>query len=141
MTGVQTCALPISEIRRRSSGSKLPRVAILAFGSMLKPALEAAEEIDATVINMRFVKPMDEDLIREMANTHDLIVTIEENVIAGGAGSGVAEILQQSGLTLPMIQMGLPDRFIDHGDPAALLVTVGLSKEGIVAAVRAKAAA
>jgi 1-deoxy-D-xylulose-5-phosphate synthase len=136
-------ALPIgrAEIRRRSGASKRPRVAILAFGSMLTPALEAGDDIDATVVNMRFVKPMDRDLIGEMADTHDLIVTVEENVVAGGAGTGVAEILQELGKTPPILHLGLPDQFIDHGDPAALLAGVGLNREGIAAAVRSRAAA
>jgi 1-deoxy-D-xylulose-5-phosphate synthase len=136
-------AIPVgkAEVLRRSGKSKLPRVAFLAFGSMVTPALEAAAEVDATVVNMRFVKPMDRDVIREMAQTHDLLVTIEENVVAGGAGSGVAEVLQELGLTPPILHLGLPDHFIDHGDPNALLVSVGLSKEGIAAAVRSRAAA
>lgn len=136
-------ALPVGkgEVRRRSGASKRPRVAILAFGSMVAPALEAGDDIDATVVNMRFVKPMDRELIGEMAATHDLIVTVEENVVAGGAGSGVAEILQELGCPCPVLNLGLPDRFIDHGDPAVLLANVGLNREGIAAAVRAKAAA
>jgi 1-deoxy-D-xylulose-5-phosphate synthase len=136
-------ALPIgrAEVRRRSGASKRPRVAILAFGSMLTPALQAGDDVDATVVNMRFVKPMDRDVIGEMADTHDLLVTVEENAIAGGAGSGVAEILQELGKTPPILHLGLPDHFIDHGDPAALLAGVGLNREGIAAAVRARAAA
>jgi 1-deoxy-D-xylulose-5-phosphate synthase len=136
-------ALPVgkAEMRRRSGASKRPRVAILAFGSMLAPALEAGDDIDATVVNMRFVKPMDRELVGEMAATHDLIVTVEENVVAGGAGSGVAEILQELGKTPAILHLGLPDKFIDHGDPATLLAGVGLNREGIAAAVRTKAAA
>jgi 1-deoxy-D-xylulose-5-phosphate synthase len=136
-------ALPVgkAEVRRRSGASKRPRVAILAFGSMLAPALAAGDDIDATVVNMRFVKPMDRELIGEMAATHDLIVTVEENVVAGGAGSGVAEILQELGKTPAILHLGLPDQFIDHGDPAALLAGVGLNRDGIAAAVRTKAAA
>jgi 1-deoxy-D-xylulose-5-phosphate synthase len=136
-------ALPLgrAEVRRRSGGTRMPRVAILAFGAMLKPALEAGNEIDATVVNMRFVKPLDRGLVFDLANSHDLLVTIEENVIAGGAGSGVAEVLQEAGVVRPMLHLGLPDRFIDHGDPAQLLANIGLSKDGIIAAVRAKAAA
>ena len=139
----EMAALPLgkAEIRRRSGGSKLPRIAILAFGTMLRPALEAGDEIDATVVNMRFVKPLDRELVADMARSHDLIVTIEENVIAGGAGSAVAELLQELGISQPVLHLGLPDRFIDHGDPAALLASLGLSREGIIASVRAKAAA
>jgi 1-deoxy-D-xylulose-5-phosphate synthase len=136
-------ALPLgrAEVRRRSGATKVPRVAILAFGAMLKPALEAGNEIDATVVNMRFVKPLDRELVFDLANSHDLLVTIEENVVAGGAGSGVAEVLQEAGIVRPILHLGLPDRFIDHGDPAQLLASIGLSKDGIIAAVRAKAAA
>jgi 1-deoxy-D-xylulose-5-phosphate synthase len=136
-------ALPIgkADVRRRSGATKVPRVAILAFGSMVAPALEAADEVDATVVNMRFVKPLDREVIRDMAQSHDLIVTVEENVVAGGAGSAVAEVLQELGLTPPILHLGLPDRFIDHGDPASLLASVGLSREGIAAAVKARAAA
>ena len=136
-------ALPLgkAEVRRRSGGTTVPRVAILAFGTMLKPALEAGNEIDATVVNMRFVKPLDRELVFELANSHDLLVTIEENVVAGGAGSSVAEVLQAAGIVRSVLHLGLPDRFIDHGDPAQLLATIGLSKDGIIAAVRAKAAA
>ena len=132
-------ALPIGrgEIRRRgkASTSQSKRIAILAFGSMLKHALEAAEELDATVANMRFVKPLDDALVRELAHSHDLLVTVEENVIMGGAGSAVLESLQQAGKTLPVLQLGLPDRFIDHGDPGIQLAHAGLNKEGIVKSI------
>jgi 1-deoxy-D-xylulose-5-phosphate synthase len=132
-------ALPIGrgEIRRRgkASASQSKKIAILAFGSMLKHALEAAEELDATVANMRFVKPLDDVLVRELADSHDLLVTVEENVIMGGAGSAVLESLQQAGKTLPVLQLGLPDRFIDHGDPGIQLAHAGLNKEGIVKSI------
>jgi 1-deoxy-D-xylulose-5-phosphate synthase len=135
-------ALGKGEIRRR--GKKLAllskKVAILAFGSMVKPALEAAEEMDATVANMRFVKPLDEALVAELAANHDLLVTVEENVIMGGAGSAVLESLQRSRIRMSVLQLGLPDRFIDHGDPALQLASCGLNKEGIVAAIRSKLA-
>jgi len=103
---------------------------------MLKHALEAAEELDATVANMRFVKPLDDALVRELADSHDLLVTVEENVIMGGAGSAVLESLQKAGKTLPVLQLGLPDRFIDHGDPGIQLAYAGLNKEGIVKSIR-----
>jgi 1-deoxy-D-xylulose-5-phosphate synthase len=137
-------ALPIGkgEIRRR--GKKLAilskKIAFLAFGSMVKPALDAAEELDATVANMRFVKPLDEALIEELADSHDLLVTVEENVIMGGAGSAVLEALQRRRIKAAVLQLGLPDRFIDHGDPALQLKSCGLDKEGIIASVRAKLA-
>ncbi len=104
------------------------RVAILAFGAMLKPALEAGEALDATVVNMRFVKPLDSDLVREMAQTHELIVTVEEHQVMGGAGSAVCEALAPA--EKKVLLLGLPDRFIDHGDPARLLASVGLDGGG-----------
>jgi 1-deoxy-D-xylulose-5-phosphate synthase len=107
---------------------------------MVKPALDAAEELDATVANMRFVKPLDEALIEELADSHDLLVTVEENVIMGGAGSAVLEALQRRRIKAAVLQLGLPDRFIDHGDPALQLKSCGLNKEGIIASVRAKLA-
>jgi 1-deoxy-D-xylulose-5-phosphate synthase len=119
-------ALPVGKGELRRSGKK---VAILAFGAMLKPALEAAEALDATVVNMRFVKPLDAALVRQMAATHDLIVTVEEHQIMGGAGSAVLEVLSKT--NTKALLLGLPDRFIDHGDPAKLLASVGLDAEGI----------
>jgi 1-deoxy-D-xylulose-5-phosphate synthase len=130
------------EIRR--NGKKLAllskKIAILAFGSMLKPALEAAEELDATVANMRFVKPLDEALVAELANNHDLLVTVEENVVMGGAGSAVLEALQRRRMKAAVLQLGLPDRFVDHGDSALQLKSCGLDKDGILASIRAKLA-
>ena len=128
------------EIRRESSlvagrpGSK--RVAILAFGTMLYPALAAAEKCDATVANMRFVKPLDGALVEELARTHDALVTVEEGCTMGGAGSAVAEHLNAAGITVPLLHLGLPDRFIEHGDPAFLLAQCGLDAAGIEAAVQ-----
>jgi 1-deoxy-D-xylulose-5-phosphate synthase len=128
-------ALPIGKAEVRRKGR---RVAILAFGTLLKTALEAAEELDATVVNMRFVKPLDETLALEMARTHDLIVTIEENAVMGGAGSAVAELYIASGVLVPMLQLGLPDRFVDHGDQGQLLAALGLDAPGVVGAIRAR---
>jgi 1-deoxy-D-xylulose-5-phosphate synthase len=119
-------ALPVGKAELRRSGKK---VAILAFGAMLKPALEAAEALEATVVNMRFVKPLDAALVKQMAATHDLIVTVEEHQIMGGAGSAVLEVLAKTNARV--LLLGLPDRFIDHGDPARLLASVGLDAEGI----------
>ncbi|HYU69731.1 MAG TPA: 1-deoxy-D-xylulose-5-phosphate synthase [Burkholderiales bacterium] len=132
-------SLPLGKgtVRRRGPGGK-DGVAILAFGSLLKPALEAGEELDASVIDMRFVKPVDADLAAELAGTHGLLVTIEENAVLGGAGSAVAEALAARAVLTPLLQLGLPDRFVDHGDQAQLLASVGLDKAGIVAAVRAR---
>ena len=131
-------ALPIGRGELRREGKRRPhRVAILAFGSMLHPALAAAEELDATVANMRFVKPLDAELILKLAREHDALVTVEENVVAGGAGSGVSELLADEGVTVPTLHLGLPDRFVDHGDPAMLLAQVGLDGKGIAASIEA----
>jgi len=125
-------ALPIGKGEIRHEGR---RIALLAFGSMLKPALEAGEELNATVANMRFVKPLDDELVLQLALSHDLLVTIEENTIQGGAGSAVVESLLRQHVTTNVMQLGLPDRFIDHGDPVAMLVECGLDKCGIIASV------
>lgn len=111
-------------------------VAILSFGTVLPAVLEAAEKLDASVINMRFVKPLDEKLIRKMADNHKFIVTVEENVIAGGAGSGVNETLASIGYATPILNLGLPDRYIDHGSQSALLSECGLDAAGIEQSIR-----
>jgi 1-deoxy-D-xylulose-5-phosphate synthase len=118
-------------VRREGKG-----VAILAFGSMVAPSLGAAEGLNATVADMRFVKPLDADLVRQLAQDHDYLVTVEEGCTMGGAGSAVAETLAQEGIVKPLLILGLPDRFIDHGDPAALLASVGLDAQGIGASIR-----
>jgi 1-deoxy-D-xylulose-5-phosphate synthase len=123
---------------RRESKRRSQRIAILAFGSMLHPALAAAEELDATVANMRFVKPIDAELIAWLAQSHDALVTVEENVVAGGAGSAVAEVLAERGIAAPLLQLGLPDAFVDHGDPAVLLAQCGLDAKGIAASIGAR---
>ena len=125
--------LPIGkgEVRRQGNG----KVAILAFGSMLAPALIAAEALDATVANMRFVKPLDMALLMSLAASHELLVTVEENCLSGGAGSAVAEELQSAGLVKPLLQLGLPDTFIEHGAPEALLANCGLDAKGIQASI------
>ena len=123
----------LGEIRRKGE-----KIAILAFGSMLKPSLEAAEELNATVANMRFVKPLDDELILSLAATHDLLVTIEENTIMGGAGSAVLESLESKGIMISVLQLGLPDTFIDQGDPIQMLVDCGRDKVGIIKAIRNK---
>jgi len=112
------------------------RVAILAFGSLVTPALKAAEAIDATVADMRFVKPLDLDLIRDLAHTHECLVTAEENAIAGGAGAGVAEALVTMGLVKPILHLGLPDRFVEHGDHTVLMARCGLDAAGIEKKIR-----
>ncbi|MDP2266779.1 MAG: transketolase C-terminal domain-containing protein, partial [Thiobacillus sp.] len=111
-------------------------VAFIAFGSLVAPAMVAAEALDASVADMRFVKPLDVDLLRELAQRHRLLVTLEENAVAGGAGAGVAEALAALGITTPVLQLGLPDTFIEHGDPARMLTDCGLDAAGIEHTVR-----
>ena len=125
--------LPIGrgEVRRQGKD-----VALLAFGSMLTPALQAAEEIDATVANMRFVKPIDRNLIIELAREHSLLISIEENALIGGAGAEVARVLEEEGILVRFVRLGLPDRFIDHGDQFKLLAEAGLDKAGILRAAQ-----
>ncbi|HSW06190.1 1-deoxy-D-xylulose-5-phosphate synthase [Aquabacterium sp.] len=126
------------EVRRESTlaAGQGRRIALLAFGTVLYPALAAADKLDATVANMRFAKPLDAALIAELARSHDALVTIEEGCIAGGAGSAVGEALHAAGLATPLLQLGLPDAFIEHGDPAKLLALNGLDATGIEQAVR-----
>ena len=126
-------ALPVGKAELRREGR---RVAILAFGSMLRPALEAAAGLDATVANMRFVKPLDTEMLRQLAQAHELLVTVEEHAAMGGAGSAVCEALAALGIERQVLLLGLPDRFIDHGDPAKLLASVGLDAEGIRKAIQ-----
>ncbi|MBT9539866.1 1-deoxy-D-xylulose-5-phosphate synthase [Thiobacillus sp.] len=111
-------------------------IALIAFGSLVAPALTAAEALDASVADMRFVKPLDLDLLRALAHQHRLLVTLEENVVAGGAGAGVAEALSALGIQVPVLHLGLPDRFIEHGDVPAMLAECGLDAAGIERAVR-----
>ena len=124
--------LPVGKGELRRSGRK---VAILAFGSMLAPALAAAEQLDATVANMRFVKPLDAELILKRAHEHELLVTVEENAVQGGAGSAVAECLAQHGVAVPLLQLGLPDCFIEQGEHGQMLADCGLDAAGLVAAI------
>jgi 1-deoxy-D-xylulose-5-phosphate synthase len=126
-------AIPLGKGEVRRTGK---RVAILAFGAMLKPALEAAEELDATVANMRFVKPLDLELLKQVCENHHLIVTVEEHQVMGGAGSAVCEALTEMKIEKRVLLLGLPDRFIDHGDPAKLLASVGLDAPGIRNSIR-----
>ena len=130
--------LPVgkAEARRTSTAPAGQRVAILAFGSMVAPASAAAERLDATVVNMRFVKPLDVACVLEMARTHDFVVTAEEGCVMGGAGSACLEALAAAGVATPVLQLGLPDRFVDHGDHAALLAQCGLDANGILASIR-----
>lgn len=116
----------------RKQGQK---IAFLAFGSMVAPALQAASLLDATLADMRFVKPIDEALIKELAESHDYLVTVEENVIMGGAGSAVAEVLNALNINKPLLHLGLPDVFVEHGDHAKLLSDLGLDANGLVQSV------
>ncbi len=130
---LDTLPLGRGEVIRRGSG-----VALLAFGSLVPAALAAGEELDATVINMRFVKPIDAELIVELAGNHSLLVSVEENAVIGGAGSEVGRVLTEHCLDVPLIRLGLPDRFIDHGEQGQLLAELGLDKDGILRAIRAR---
>jgi 1-deoxy-D-xylulose-5-phosphate synthase len=120
--------LPWGKGELRRSGR---RIAILAFGTLLYPALQAAEKLDATVANMRFAKPLDVDLVLELARSHEALVTVEEGCLPAGAGSAVMEALQAAGVNVPVLALGLPDTFIEHGDPAKLLAQCGLDAAGI----------
>jgi 1-deoxy-D-xylulose-5-phosphate synthase len=125
--------LPLGRAELRRKGR---RIAFLAFGSMVHPALVAGEALDATVVNMRWVKPVDAAMIEELARTHDAFVTVEEAAIAGGAGSACLEAMAAAGIGRPVLQLGLRDHFIDHGDPGLLLRLEGLDAAGIERSVR-----
>ncbi|MBS7807276.1 1-deoxy-D-xylulose-5-phosphate synthase [Variovorax sp. PCZ-1] len=125
--------LPFGKGKVERQGKKL---AILSFGTMLYPALQAAEKLDATVVNMRWAKPIDTELLREIAHAHEQLVTLEEGCLMGGAGSAVLEALQQLQINKPVLNLGLPDVFIEHGDPAKLLSMQGLDAIGIEASIR-----
>ena len=127
-------AIPVGKALLKRRGN---RVAILAFGAMVKPAEEAAEQLDATAVNMRFVKPLDLELLQAVCAEHELLVTVEEHQAMGGAGSAVCEALAALAIEKPVLLLGLPDRFIDHGDPARLLASVGLDAAGIAGSIRA----
>jgi len=124
--------LPFGKAEVRRQGR---RIAILAFGTLLYPALQAAEKLDATVVNMRWAKPLDTELLLQVAAEHEALVTVEEGCIMGGAGSAVAEALHAAGVQRPLLQLGLPDTFIEHGDPAKLLALQGLDAQGIEHAI------
>lgn len=130
---LNTLAIGKGEVRRQGK-----KVAILAFGSMLAPALEAAEKLNATVANMRFVKPLDVELVKALASSHDLIVTIEENAIMGGAGAAVMEAMQAMSIATPTLCLGLPDSFIEHGVHETMLAECGLDAKGIISAIEKK---
>jgi 1-deoxy-D-xylulose-5-phosphate synthase len=127
-------ALEIGKAEIKHQGSRL---AILAWGSMVAPSVEAGKQLGATVVNMRFVKPLDESLILDIAKSHDVLITVEENVIAGGAGSAVNEFLQSQAILMPVLNIGLPDRFVEQGSREELLALCELDAKGILAKIQA----
>ena len=131
--GLQSLPFAKAEVRRDGKG-----IAILAFGTLLYPAIQAAEKLNATVVNMRWAKPLDVELLLKIASTHDALVTVEEGAIMGGAGSAVSEALHAANVVKPMLHLGLQDEFIEHGDPAKLLAMQGLDAAGIEAAILAR---
>jgi 1-deoxy-D-xylulose-5-phosphate synthase len=131
--GLQPLPFGKGELRRQGQ-----RVAVLAFGPLLYPALQAADRMDATVVNMRWAKPLDTELLLQVAASHDALVTLEEGAIMGGAGSAVTEALQAAGVVKPVLQLGLRDEYTAHGDPARLLALQGLDAGGIEASIRAR---
>ena len=120
------------EVRRQSTGQG---IAILAFGTLLYSALEVAEKLNATVVNMRWAKPLDVELLLQVAATHEALVTVEDGAVMGGAGSAVGEALQAAGVLKPLLSLGLPDIFIEHGDPVKLMALQGLDAAGIAASI------
>jgi 1-deoxy-D-xylulose-5-phosphate synthase len=130
---LETLPIGKAELRRRGHG-----LALLSFGAMLAPAATIAAELDATLVNMRFVKPLDEALIVELANSHDGFVTLEDNAVAGGAGSAVAECLAAHGITQPILQLGLPDAYLEHGSREEVLAMAGLDLGAIRRAIHAR---
>jgi len=132
-TELSTLPIGKGELRRRGSG-----IAILAFGSPLAAALEAAADFGASVANMRFVKPLDEALVLDLARTHGMLVTVEDNAIAGGAGGAVAELLASNDIQIPILHLGLPDSFLEHASREQLLADAGIDAAGIRAAIRAR---
>jgi len=136
----QTLPYGKGEVRRRTTKSKgdSHSIAILAFGTLLYPALQAAEVLDATVANMRWAKPLDTELLFELAKEHSAFVTVEEGVLMGGAGSAVLEALQDAGISIPVLRLGIPDEFTVHGDPQKILSQLGLDAKGIEASIRAR---
>ncbi len=131
--GLQSLPFGKAEVRREGKG-----VAILAFGTLLYPALQVADKLGVTVVNMRWAKPLDVELLKQVAASHDALVTVEEGAIMGGAGSAVGEALQAAGVLKPVLHLGLADEFIEHGDPAKLMAMQGLDAAGIEASVIAR---
>jgi 1-deoxy-D-xylulose-5-phosphate synthase len=134
-TELRTVPLGKGEIRRQSHAPLGKRIAIISFGTLLYPALAVAEQIDATVANMRFVKPLDVDLLSTIANDHDYLVTLEDGAIEGGAGSACLEALAKAGIFKPLLQLGIPDEFVEHGDYSLLMAQCGLDASGIAKSI------
>ena len=132
-TSLETVPLGKGVIRREGK-----RVAVLVFGTLLPAALAAAQSLDATVVDMRFVKPIDRELVLGVASRHEALVTVEEAAVMGGAGSAVTELLNEASVTVPVLQLGLPDQFVDHGDQAVLLAELGLDAAGIERSIRSR---
>lgn len=128
-------ALPFGQAKQLRQGDK---IALLVFGTLLTTAMEVAEELDASVYSMRFVKPLDTSTIKNALERHDLLVTIEDNAIAGGAGSAVSEYLNQQHLTANLLQIGFPDELINHGQPEELLADWNLDKSGILKTIQTR---
>ncbi|WP_028448564.1 1-deoxy-D-xylulose-5-phosphate synthase [Chitinibacter tainanensis] len=128
------------EVRRQVGPSAARKVAILAFGTVLEATLHAGEQLDATVVNMRFIKPLDTELISTLLASHDLLVTVEDNAIMGGAGSAVLEAMMAAGQCKPVLQLGLPDSYVEHGEQKQMLAECGLDADGIATAIRARLA-
>lgn len=132
-TSLDTLPLGKAERRRRGHG-----LALLSFGAMLEPASRLAAELDASLVNMRFIKPLDEDMVLELARDHDAFITLEDNAVAGGAGSAVAECLAAHGITLPILHLGLPDAFLEHGSREEVLAMAGLDIDNLRRAIQAR---
>jgi 1-deoxy-D-xylulose-5-phosphate synthase len=126
-------ALPVGKAQLRREGKS--GLALLAFGALVASAKPIAEALDATLVNMRFIKPLDEDLLLSIAGHHRALVTIEENSTQGGAGSAVGELLAAEGLQMPLLQLGIPDRFIEHGSREGCLAAAGLDAAGLAASI------
>jgi 1-deoxy-D-xylulose-5-phosphate synthase len=126
-------ALPVGKAQLRREGKS--GLALLAFGALVASAQQIAEALDATLLNMRFIKPLDEELLLSIAGHHRALVTIEENSTQGGAGSAVGELLAAEGLQVPLLQLGIPDRFIEHGSREGCLAAAGLDAAGLAASI------
>jgi 1-deoxy-D-xylulose-5-phosphate synthase len=134
---LEPLAIGKAEVRRHATSDGV-RIALLAFGSLNSAAAEVAERLNATHINMRSIKPLDRDAVMDAADEHELLVTLEENVIAGGAGSAVNELLHAEGVQIEVLNLGLPDAFVEHGTPAELLADCQLDIDGIERAIRSR---